>query len=88
MLHPLRTNLSLLLSQRERNCHDHLDGNRLIIQISRFVLPFSQGIHRRLIEKGRAGNHFYFDHVALLIQYRVDLDLRLNARLPPRMGGG
>lgn len=64
-----------LLPQHESNGHEHLDSDRLIIQVSRLVFPLFQGIQGRLVEKGRAGNDLHLDHVALRIQDGVNLHL-------------
>src|SRR5947208_12474149 len=82
MLHPFHPNLLLLLSQLEGDCHDHLDGDRLIVQIRRFILPFLQRIECGLIQEGRSGDDLHLYDVPLFIQNCVDLHLTLNVHLP------
>src|SRR5438270_9030217 len=82
MLHPFHPNLLLLLSQLEGDRHDHLDGDRLIVQIRRFILPFLQRIECGLIQEGRSGDDLHLYDVPLFIQNCVDLHLTLNVHLP------
>ncbi len=47
-----------LLSQLEVDRHDHLDSDRLIVQICRFILPFLQCIECRSVQKWRPETTF------------------------------
>jgi hypothetical protein len=76
------SNFFSLPSQFECDRHDHLDGNRLIIQIRRFILPFLQRIQCSLVQERRSGHDLHVDNIPLPIQDCVNLYLTLNVCLP------
>jgi hypothetical protein len=76
------SNFFLLPSQFECDRHDHLDGNRLIIQIRRFILPFLQRIQCSLVQERWSGHDLHVDNIPLPIQDCVNLYLTLNVCLP------
>src|SRR6266567_2925065 len=81
-LHPLRPSFFSLLVQLECDRHDHLDGNRLIVQICRFILPISQRIQRSQVQERGSRDHLHVNNISLFIQNCVDLHLALDACLP------
>src|SRR5437879_4546079 len=97
MLHPFHPKLLLLLSQLEGACHDHLDGDRLIVQIRAIILPFLQRIECGLIQEVRSTDVLHLSNVLRdygrcqefpRIRERVVDNLRLDHCAGRRRGRG
>src|SRR5947207_8501541 len=80
-LHPLRPNFFVLLPQLERDSDNHFDGDRLIVQIYRLILPLFQRIQCCLVQQRGSRDDLHVDNISLFIEDCVDLHQTLNACL-------
>ena len=82
MLNPSRPNSLLLLSEPKVDRHDHLHGDRLVVQIRGFILPFLQRIECGLVQEGWSRDNFHLYDVPVFIQNCINSDLALSMGFP------